>query len=101
MMWMRGSDDRSGSLFSYVDLEQRVPTGHPVRSMADHSGSHPRLNACVVIREPLPASDFCLFSAAPKATMSQKSSFAQPAISDAQALRADRLNMHVQGGRLR
>jgi transposase len=28
---MRGSDARSGSLFSYVDLEQRVPTKHPLR----------------------------------------------------------------------
>ena len=28
--WMRGSDARSGSLFSYVDLESRVPA-HPLR----------------------------------------------------------------------
>jgi transposase len=28
---MRGSDARSGSLFSYVDLEQRVPEKHPLR----------------------------------------------------------------------
>jgi transposase len=28
---MRGSDDRAGSLFSYVDLEERVPSGHPLR----------------------------------------------------------------------
>jgi transposase len=28
---MRGSDARSGSLFSYVDLEQRVPSKHPLR----------------------------------------------------------------------
>lgn len=28
---MRGSDRRSGSLFSYVDLEKRVPPGHPLR----------------------------------------------------------------------
>src|SRR5262245_27849610 len=28
---MRGSDARSGSLFSYVDLEQRVPAQHPLR----------------------------------------------------------------------
>jgi transposase len=28
---MRGSDDRSGSLFSYVDLEARVPPSHPLR----------------------------------------------------------------------
>jgi transposase len=28
---MRGSDARSGSLFSYVDLEERVPQKHPLR----------------------------------------------------------------------
>ena len=28
---MRGSDARSGSLFSYVDLEDRVPAKHPLR----------------------------------------------------------------------
>ena len=28
---MRGSDETSGSLFSYVDLEDRVPAGHPLR----------------------------------------------------------------------
>jgi transposase len=29
--WMRGSDKRSGSLFSYVDLEARVRGDHPLR----------------------------------------------------------------------
>ena len=28
---MRGTDKRSGELFSYVDLEQRVRTDHPLR----------------------------------------------------------------------
>ena len=28
---MRGSDMRTGELFSYVDLEKRVPTHHPLR----------------------------------------------------------------------
>ena len=28
---MRGSDERSGTLFSYVDLEERVPGDHPLR----------------------------------------------------------------------
>jgi len=28
---MRGSDERSGELFSYVDIEDRVPAGHPLR----------------------------------------------------------------------
>jgi transposase len=27
----RGTDERSGELFSYVDLEDRVPTEHPLR----------------------------------------------------------------------
>jgi transposase len=30
---MRGSDGRSGALFSYVDLEARVPSGHPLRAI--------------------------------------------------------------------
>ena len=28
---MRGSDTRTGELFSYVDLEKRVPANHPLR----------------------------------------------------------------------
>ena len=30
---MRGTDQRSGALFSYVDLEQRVPVAHPLRTI--------------------------------------------------------------------
>jgi transposase len=30
---MRGEDRRSGALFSYVDLEARVPAGHPLRAI--------------------------------------------------------------------
>jgi hypothetical protein len=30
---MRGSDQRTGELFSYVDLEERVPAKHPLRVM--------------------------------------------------------------------
>lgn len=30
---MRGSDVRSGKLFSYVDLEERVPPRHPLRAI--------------------------------------------------------------------
>ena len=35
-MWigrMRGEDRRSGSLFSYVDLEARVAADHPLRTI--------------------------------------------------------------------
>jgi transposase len=32
---MRGSDEGSGSLFSYVDLETRVPKGHPLRAIRE------------------------------------------------------------------
>jgi len=28
---MRGSDERTGELFSYVDIEERVPRNHPLR----------------------------------------------------------------------
>ena len=30
---MRGEDERSGSLFSYVDLEARVGRNHPLRTI--------------------------------------------------------------------
>jgi transposase len=32
---MRGTDERSGSLFSYVDLEARVPMPHPLRAIRE------------------------------------------------------------------
>lgn len=32
---MRGSDERSGALFSYVDLERRVPKDHPLRPIRE------------------------------------------------------------------
>jgi transposase len=31
--WMGGGDERSGSLFSYVDLEERVCKDHPLRAL--------------------------------------------------------------------
>lgn len=30
---MRGSDKQTGSLFSYVNLEERVPSRHPLRKI--------------------------------------------------------------------
>ena len=30
---MRGADETSGPLFSYVDLEERIPPGHPLRKI--------------------------------------------------------------------
>jgi len=30
---MRGADETSGSLFSYVDLEERIPARHPLRKI--------------------------------------------------------------------
>ncbi len=32
---MRGTDERSGSLFSYVDIEARVPATHPLRGIRE------------------------------------------------------------------
>ena len=32
---MRGTDERSGALFSYVDIEARVPAGHPLRRIRE------------------------------------------------------------------
>ena len=28
---MRGQQERSGSLFSYVSIEERIPASHPLR----------------------------------------------------------------------
>ncbi|SDL83259.1 hypothetical protein SAMN04487971_1281 [Paracoccus chinensis] len=30
---MRGTDKVSGKLFSYVDLKERIPAGHPLRKV--------------------------------------------------------------------
>ena len=32
---MRGQDGQTGSMFSYVDLEERVPSGHPLREIRE------------------------------------------------------------------
>ena len=43
---MRGSDQRSGSLFSYVDLESRVRRDHPLRPIREIvNGALAELNA--------------------------------------------------------
>ena len=31
---MRGSDNATGSLFGYVDLEERIPARHPLRKLS-------------------------------------------------------------------
>jgi transposase len=36
---MRGPDERSGELFSYVDLEQRVRADHPLRAIRELTDS--------------------------------------------------------------
>ena len=32
---MRGTDEVTGSLFSYVNLEERIPAGHPLRKVRE------------------------------------------------------------------
>lgn len=36
---MRGADGRTGALFSYVDLESRIPDGHPLRRIRELANS--------------------------------------------------------------
>ena len=38
---MRGSDERSGELFSYIDIEERVPQNHPLRASHDLHSMQP------------------------------------------------------------
>ena len=35
MVAMRGTDERAGTLFSYVNIEARVPSGHPLRRIRE------------------------------------------------------------------
>jgi transposase len=52
---MRGADERSGALFSYVDLEARIPKKHPLRTirtivnqaLADMNGEFEALYSCL------------------------------------------------------
>jgi hypothetical protein len=39
---MRGLDGRTGAMFSYVDLEERVPAGHPLRKVGHDRAIHLR-----------------------------------------------------------
>ena len=52
---MRGSDRTTGSLFSYVDIEQRVPAKHPLRiikTIVDGAGGHIRVESPGELGEP-------------------------------------------------
>ncbi len=44
---MRGEDQRSEGIFSYVRLEQRIPVDHPLRTIRDlaNSAQHARFAA--------------------------------------------------------
>ena len=42
---MRGTDQRSGELFSYVGLEQRVRADHPLRAIRSYTRSWRRDDA--------------------------------------------------------
>lgn len=43
---MRGMDETSGSLFSYVDLEDRIPAKHPPASIPSSTGAHRSILRC-------------------------------------------------------
>jgi len=45
---VRGSDERSGSLFSYVDLERRVPKNHPLRPIREIANEALSALACLI-----------------------------------------------------
>jgi hypothetical protein len=47
---MRGGDERSGSLFSYVDLEARVGKDHPLRTIRGVVRRPPSLFSCRILR---------------------------------------------------
>ena len=46
---MRGSQERSGSLFAYVSFEERSPASHPlrrIRKLADQALDRPNATFC-------------------------------------------------------
>jgi len=43
---MRGADKKSGSLFSYVDLEGRLPAKHPLRPLEEVL--HGKVSRCAI-----------------------------------------------------
>jgi hypothetical protein len=61
---MRGDDQRSGHLFSYLSPEQRVPTDHPlraIRQMTDEALRQlsPQLEAIYATSGPRPLAPAC------------------------------------------
>ena len=60
---MRGSDKTSGSLLSYVDLESRVPSRHPLRVIKAIGGSIYALSeflaASDILKRPEPTRASC------------------------------------------
>ena len=63
---MRGGDKRTGELFSYVDLEKRVRSDHPLRAIRGLVNEAP----CIGIRRrdmrPVPISQYPSYSKAKK-----------------------------------
>jgi hypothetical protein len=55
---MRGSDARTGELFSCVDLEKRVPCKHPLRLVRDVVNEVHARPATNDVGRKLPASSF-------------------------------------------
>ena len=41
---MRGQDGQTGSTFSYVDLEERIPVHHPLRKIRDFTVGNLKIN---------------------------------------------------------
>src|SRR6516162_11395388 len=56
---MRGADQRSEGIFSYVRLEQRVPADHPLRAIRDlvDAALKDLSRLCQAVRPPWPAVD--------------------------------------------
>ena len=49
---MRGQQERSGSLFSYVSIEERIPANHPlrrIRKLADQALDRLNPTSCELV----------------------------------------------------